>query len=253
MGLLLGSAGDDINFADITVARLQQLELWSIFAFFRSTNTAGDSRAIISKWTSGASRLFIARLSQGTAPRPLQVFINAGLRITGASVINLNEWFLMVITNDGTGNAGGLKLYTVDMNGVFLDDGVTGQHTGDQGTPTIDMEIGSIIAGTANSFLGDIDLPGYVRVEMVKDDIRQLVRRPYRTAMRHKATGVPFLFKQGIGGVNAIDWSGNGVVATVNGTPTIGDSPPVSPLAGFDEDDISEAVAALRRRFFVVT
>lgn len=230
MALNLDGVDDNVNLGDIAAARFEELQKWSVLSFWRSENLTSFDRAIIAKFSGAGNRQFLLRADR-VAPRNIQVIVRNIIVIEGGEELVANTWYLVAVVNDGTGNAGGLALYLLDMSGAFLDDNLTGTHGGDEADLTASIEVG--VRSGADFFKGDLDYPCYIQTNITRDEILSYLHQPYRTAMRHKGSGVPFFLKLGHGAVNSVDLSGSGNSGTVTGG-ALGDSPPTGPLFGFD-------------------
>ena len=222
------AVGNHIDLGNIVAAQFKRLDTWSVLAFFRVENTAGDDNNIISKWGGGANNSqFLLRVDKGAASQNIEVYTDGTLRINGGNNVALNTWYAAVVTNDGTGGASGLKLYLLDMSGTYLDDAVTGQHGSDDTDLTASIRIGER-QGPNDKLEGDAAYYCYVDRELVKNDITAYLRDPIRTAKAWEAqSGLQFLMP--LWGLHSpeIDLSAKGIVGTLTGT-TMNNDPAVT-------------------------
>ncbi len=222
-----GAANEDISLGDITTARFKDLDAWSILAFFRIENSASDDRGIVTKWAGGSETHFLLRTDAQTAPSNILMHINNGLRITGGDNIALNTWYLVGVTNSGGGGATDLTLYLVDMDGTFLDDGITGDHAGDAPGLLVPIRIGGRLNN--DNMNGDIAYVCYVDAAVTKAEVLAYRYDPIKMAKIFEAVhGVQFFIP--LLGLDSPepDWSRNNITATLSGTIIRNNMPPVA-------------------------
>ncbi len=245
---------ENISLGDITSARFLDLVAWSFLAFFRITNADAEERTVISKWSQTANTdSFLLRTDRQSAPTNMEVFIRKSLRISGGDNVALNTWYLTCVTNSGGGGATDVTLYLVDMAGTFLDDGLTGDHDGDEINLTAPLIIGG--REDADEMAGDIAYACYVDAVLTKAEILAYRYDPIKMAKVFEAVhGVQFNMPLLGQASPEPDWSRNGAVGTITGTVTRGNMPPVAlftprwatvPLI----EVATGGVAVLRRRY----
>lgn len=208
----------DITLADITAARFEQANDWSVGAFARFENFSTDERTVIVKWQ-GDARQFILRTTTGGA---VDVWTGGSNRITTTATLSLNTWYLLVVTNAGGGGANDLKAYALALDGTFTVDGESGTHGGDS-TLTAEIEIG-VRDNTGDPMDGDLGHAFYIQKTLSKSEIRGIFANPGTGIMTHKDSGVPFWLPLGLGSPEP-DYSGNANNGTLNGA-TVSDMPP---------------------------
>jgi len=211
-----------VDLGDIAACKFETAQTWTVLCFFRrTTQTSHD--VIISKWSSGPARQFYIRVASSD---DVHVYMNSGKRINGATSVTTG-WYLVAVTNDGTGGAGGLKLYTMDMLGAFIDDAVTGQASDDSNL-TETIKFGKNNSDPHN---GEIAFAACVGNEMTKEQIIEYRHNPYMVVAKQATV---HFFLPLIGGSPEPDWGGADNPGTINGTLVVGSNPPI-PLFNFDE------------------
>ena len=243
MGLNSSGAADQaIDLGDISTARFEDLVAWTFLSFFRVETTAGDDRCIVGKWASAAEQ-FIIRVDGGTAPQEIQVFTNDAQRITGGNNVALNTWYLVALSNDGGGGATAMAFSLIEMDGTFLDDELTGDHAGDSGL-TATVFLGKRENGQ-DRMDGDIALTTYVDAALSKQDKLNYLRTPHRMVAKWIGQhGVQYFIPGGLSDPE-VDLSGSGITANRDGSPTVGDNPPVGLWYGADVVSGGGAAAAV--------
>ncbi len=224
------AATDYINLGDVAAARYAVSSTWSQFVFFRQASSDSSSESIIiAKQTQPTDATLRIRINNGTAPQEVEIYMDNSEQITGPDVIALNTWYMIALTNDGTGDAGGLKLYLATMDGVFETDynPATGTALEDV-SATADVRIGQIESSGADWWDGDIAHVSYFNTEFSSAKILQYLFHPKRVAVAEGA-GCIYYLPLGYGSPEQ-DLSGNQNNGTVNGTPSISAMPPT---AGF--------------------
>lgn len=213
---------DEISLGDIAAARFEFDVAWTVLAFFRVEETATDDRCIVSKW--GAQ--FLWRIDKGTAPQNIEVYQDSALKITGASSIQLDTWYLGAVTNSGDTPTSTLTLYTFGMDGTPIDDGVTGTNTADRSlTPAIML---GRTAASSDPMDGDIGFACYVDAVLSKAEVLSYLYNPWQAQRNFQANyGTQFFLPLGFASPEP-DFSPNGNTGTVSGT-TIGEGPPAGP------------------------
>lgn len=201
---------------------------WTCGAFFRIENSATDDRSIISRWSGSHFNL---RTNAEAAPTTIEV-IKGATTITGAESIELNTWYCIVVAQSAGASNNTMTLFTMNMDGTFVDDGLTGTDGGDNAATSSD--IGSRNDGDADLMDGDIQFPFYIDgVTFARNDAINFLNRPIQTVLQH-GSNVHWLYYLGKGAVNAVDISAAQTTTTINGTPTVSDNPPVGPFYGYD-------------------
>ena len=239
------NAADYVDLGDVTAARFLETEQWTLLAFFRIENHSGDERTIISKWDGSTGNQIRFRTDrQGPSPTNMEIYFDNAIKITGGNNVVVDTWYLLCVTCDAVGDNNSGKLYLVDMDGTFLDDGLGGSFAANEGL-TAAIHIG---ARQANSdpMDGDIADVAYItNTTFTKDQISAYLRQPYRTAISF-GTDLIFYHRLGQDSTTEPDWSGNGNDGTVVGSGSvIGANPPVGPLMGFDVYNRYEVAAAV--------
>lgn len=224
MGRLFDADGTGSTFialGDIAAARFERLETWTYLTFIRVEETEGDERAFIRKGTSPEHVRF--RTVKEAASVSIDIRLGGSSRIITADLVALNTWYLIAVTNDGTGGANGGQVSVVEMDGSVTDTLFT--HSADAGlTGSVDIGVGNI-----DAFDGDIAYCAYVQKELSQREVLDYLANP-RSITRFKQTdGIPFFLPLGHGSPEP-DWSGSGNTGTVNGSPVVGEMPPVGPL-----------------------
>jgi len=230
MGLNFENAlAEYVSLGDITEARFEALKPWSTLAFFRVEDKTADDRTFISKWGStGASQQFIVRVDDGAGATEIQVFLNGVFVLgTGGDVVESDIWYLVCVTNDGTGGANSLNQYLLDMSGAFLGNDASVQHDTDNTDLTEPILISGYNSGASDEMDGDIDYPCYIQKELNKSEMVRYLFDPVGTMLKLKqGAGVPFCLKLGNLGVDSFDLSGSKNHGTINLSPSRGDNPP---------------------------
>lgn len=168
---------------------------WSTWIVFRVADTAADDRGLWSKFASGSDLQFYVRIDRGTAPQNIEVFAASTSpgRIFGGNVIQLNTWYLVGLTNDGSSSTTSLTLYTILLDGAILDDGLTGQHPSNA-TNAGDVTIGATDADSDEMF-GDVLTAGIIDGHVItRDQFVQIALEPtgmFRMAQRRIAAVAP--------------------------------------------------------------
>ncbi len=221
-------AVDYIALGDIAAARFPQLSTWTLIGFIRQTTSdATAESSFFSKWGGGGAETFRGRINNGTAPQEPEIYMAGVEVITGPDVIELNTWYMYALTNDGTGDAGQLKLYLATMDGVFDPDynPATGTCPVDEATLTTPIEIGRESGGgdTWDGVIADI---AYFTSEFSSAKILQYLRFPTRVAVA-EGGGCVYHLPFGFGSPEP-DMSGNQNNGTVNGSPSIVAMPPTA-------------------------
>ena len=176
---------------------------------------------------------FLLRTDLQGAPANIEVYTNGALSITGGDSVALNTWYCIAVTNDGTENAGGFKYYLIGMDGSIVNT-VSDQHDSDAVDLTGELSIGG--RASNDEMDGDIDYVCYIQQELTQAQCVAYSQNPYRLAqsLQTAAGNVVFFLKLGMGGINAVDLSGQATSWTVPGTLVVSNPPPVAPLFGFD-------------------
>lgn len=198
---------------------------YSVLAFARVEDVSAD-RTILSKWATGSNRNFWLYFNNGTAPVELIVGMNAdtGLLVTAQSV-QLDTWYLVVITNDGTGSVGTLTADIIELDENFLVDGDTGDPQNELGTGE-SVRIG-VRSTNADPFDGDIAHVCYVSKVISRDEKVAYLRNPWRMARVWAVSpGVEFYVPCGLGSPEP-DFT-KAVEYTIEGAPTISAMPPTA-------------------------
>lgn len=234
MGRNFDGVGDKVDLGDLaSPANFPRASAWSIIAFFRIENSAGDDRAIVSKQGSGSTtRQFSLRTDAQAAPSNLEVYHGNGflaVAIEGGDNVALNTWYLVCVTCSGAQAAGDLALYLVGMDDTYLDDGVTGDTDADATADNGSVTFGETDAGS-DDMDGDMAYVTYVNRALGKNDISAYLRDPIGTAKAWEVqSGIEYCFP--IWGAHSpeIDLSPNARVGTLTGT-TKGQDPPVDSI-----------------------
>ena len=217
--------GGHISLGDIAGARFESAVTWSLLGFARTEDTAGDDRCWVSKWNGGATRQLELRTDRGSAPQNVEVYLDGSRRINTGNIIQIDTWYLFVLANDGTGAAGGVRLWIYGMDGTEVVD-ITGTHATDDSDNTADVYLGK----TQDSFDphdGDLAWIIYVEDEVTQDDVLAYLYDPINTGLRFEAQyGVQFWLPLFGDGTTEIDWSANGNDGTVTATTAAGEDPP---------------------------
>lgn len=234
--------------ADVTSARFQQLSTWTVLAFFRIENTADDDRVIVAKWTATDNqKQFLVRTDLGAAPEPIEVFVNSNRQIAAIGSIELNTYYLVSVSNDGTGNASGLVGTVYEMDGT-QNGTASGTHDGDRSDLTGNIEIG---ARDSDPMDGDIAYVAYFNTVLTATEERAYLRNPYQLAFSKGSSGCEF-FVPCYGNVGPEPDLVHGRNFTVVGSLANGTNPPLGPFAtsylGFSA---AAAAPAAARRIFV--
>ena len=226
-------SSENLDLGDITGARFSEAADWSVLGFFRIEETATDDRCIISKWQSaGSTRQFIFRTDKLAAPSRLEVYANGGIKINGgAGTISLDTWYLGCVTQDAATDT--ITLYTYNIDGTVVDDGITGTHDTDKGTLTAPIRIGGT-AANGDPMDGDIAHVCYVDGTVTQEEVLQYLYNPVKTANYFRSKyGLQFYLPV-FGASSEPDLGGANNAVTVNGTVTSGDNPPVPISFGWD-------------------
>jgi hypothetical protein len=231
------TSNESVRISDISTARFERLETWSFLAFFRTSAIGSEERTIVGKRGTGLDQQFHIYVVREAAPSRMRVFGGGSVRITGAESIATDTWYLVAVTNDGTGGTDGITLYTLTMDGSFIDDAVTGTFSADSSDLTENIYFGIKGVDNTDDLLGDIDYPIYVDKEMSRSEILHYLYNPVRVAAMLPSDGssVEYFFKFGATGADAVDLSGKNISPTLNGTPTVANTPPALP-AFFSND-----------------
>ncbi len=229
---MVRSAGTDyIALGDVAAARFQELSAWTALVFFRMASLdASNEGTIFSKSNNSSSqRQFWIDINNGTPPQEFEVYIN-NLKVidNNVNIIDVDIWYMVALANDGTGGAGGLKLYMATMDGSFDADHnpTTGTHGGDSGTLTSPIWAGARNQAAADYWDGDLAHFAYFGSELSSAKILQYLRHPTRVAVAEGSNCIFYLPL--MGGSPEQDLSGNQNNGTVNGTPTVSAMPPVA-------------------------
>ena len=215
-----------VELGDIATARFEIGEIWTVLSFMRVGETGSDDRSIVSKFGGTNKNQFLLRTDRdSTPPTNLEVYTQANLAIAGGNNIALDTWYLIAVSNDGTGGASGMKLYSVQMDGTFLDDAATGQHTGDESDLTGLITFSETEANT-DEFAGDLDYECYIQKELTKQEILRYLHDPVGAMLRLKPNGVPYCIKLGYLGKSSFDLSGSKNHGTIFGSVSRGEDPP---------------------------
>lgn len=220
---------DLITLGDLAGAKFDKDDTWSVLGFFRIENSAGDDRAIVSKWGVTEVRQFLMATAGGTAPVPLALDMAAANRVTGGNNVELNTWYLGAAICNGIGS-GGLRMILLGMDGTVLDN-ATGDAV-DPTTQTAVIEIG-VKGATGDPMEGDIAHVAYFNITFSLQDVKDYLRAPARTVARHAGNAVFYLPLIGVS--PEPDFSPNTNTGTVTGT-TVGEGPPIGPLFGYGTD-----------------
>lgn len=222
--------GDFLSRADITTARFISAQTWTLCAFFRIEDSAGDQRGIVSKWAAGGStQQFFLRTAQGTAPQAIECTTDddAASPALIFGTVDLNTWYLVVIRNDGTGGAGGFKGDLFNMDGT-VDGGTTTTHEGDSSDLTTQIAIGHREA-TGDAFDGDIAYVAYFNTELTDAEVLAYLRNPYAVVFSKGSTGVEFFLPM-YGDASPEPELVHGRDFTSNGSQVKGTNPPLGPF-----------------------
>ncbi len=227
---------DAINMGEILTARFERDVAWSFLTFFRIENTAADDNMLISKLGNGNTVSILVKVDGQAAPGNFEIFLGgtwATEEITGGNVIALNTWYLVCVTCKGDSSSNDCTLYTLDMDGVYLDDALTGTMSAALGD-TSDVYLGLTRFQTEDAVDGDMAHASYVDAALTKREIEGYLRSPARMIAEWVPKyGVQWYVPLGIGSPEP-DFSGSGNNGIVVGTPGIGENPPTAPWYGFD-------------------
>lgn len=199
---------------------------WSCLAFFSVPSTnPGDDQVIVAKWGDSApTRQFALRIDAGVAPQEMEILTGGNSNLVAGSNVEENTLYLVCVTMDGDQSSTDLKLYLINMDGTFLDDGVSANMSSDRTDMTAPIQFG--VRGTADPLQGDIGYVSYFDRVISKNEMLAYLRDPIRTAKAIEAqSGAKFIMP--IWGLHSpeIDLSTNGVVGTVTGTVRANDPP----------------------------
>ncbi len=224
-----GTARADYDMGDPTAARFLVGSSWTSLSFIRIEDTASDESSLVTKWSSsGAQQQIMIRVAMGTAPQPIIVDHNSTRVLTGSSIIELNTWYLVAVSNDG---AGGLTLNVLEMDGTLVEDAATASLGTDTATLTSSIRFGCR-NGPNDPTTGDLAYIAYLKREIGQSEILEYLRNPAKVVHRvGGATGCEYIFPM-TAVANTHDWSGNGHVAVESLSHTEGDNPPIASLYG---------------------
>lgn len=241
------NAADFVNLGDISTARGERATAWTVLAFFRIEDSTTDDHAIISKLADGSNVNYWIKVDAQTAPTNLEIFLGgtwAAEEITGGNNIALNTWYLAAISCNGTSTANDCTLNLLGMDGTFLDNALTGTHSGDPTTMTGATHIGKRANDTGDPADGDIAYVAYVDAELSQAEILEYLHNPISAAMRFKTDYGMQYFLELNGEAVEVDISGNKNNGTTNGSPVHSENPPVGADMVFSSGHFFEFVAA---------
>lgn len=146
--------------------------------------------------------------------------------------LTTGNWYVCMVSNDGSASAGGLTASVWDMSGTVLVNAATGDHTSDAGDLTTNVWHGSF-GLTYWGLDGDIGHSCYVTTELTQAEAYDYIFDPVGCAQKWQdAYGVEWYVPMVYTTLDACgaDWSGNGNNFTDNaaGSATIGDNSPVT-------------------------
>ncbi len=223
-----------IDLGDITSARFPQGSTWSFLTFARFEELVADDRSVISKSgdIGGTDRNQInVRIDKDDDQS--EIFRNGTTRIHDGSFTYLvDTWYLIVVTNDGTGGAGGGAIWSYTLDGTIRED-ATFTMNADETTLTDPIQIGVVDSGF-DEMDGDIAHSCYVETQITKAESRSFMLNPYQQVLAWRAEGLTVeWYLPLIGESPEPDLSGSGNRGTINGSPSVGANPPTAlfPLA----------------------
>ena len=187
------------------------------------------------------------RSDAGAAPQDLEVFTNS---VNSAAVgsIELNTWYLAVVSNDGAGGASGLKVQNIHMDGTYDANG-THQHDGDDADLTQPIRIGS--RNGNDPMDGDIAYAAYFNTQLTDAETLAYLRNPYQVVFSKGSAGVEF-FTPIYGDASPEPELVHGRDFTVNGSQAKGTNPPLGPFASaYGPFTAAGAAPPVTRRIFI--
>lgn len=238
------TSGNYLSHADITDARFQYNQAWTVLAFIKAVSTTLDDTGIVCK--RNGNNQFIWRIDNGAAPTRTQVAIGStSWNLNTADFLQLNTWYLLSVSCNGSG---GLQAYVYDMDGNALVNGVTGSASSNT-TLTDIIEIGSTEAGSNDELYGWISHVCYVKQTADAGEIETYLTTP-DSQVSTWGTDVVFYLKMDAEDPAdlGIDSSGQDNHFTVHGSPTAsGDQPPslVSPGTAVDATAVGNSAVAV--------
>lgn len=244
-----------VDLGDITTARFEQLKTWSFLLFCRLANINAWKR-MCGKWAADPADQF--GITWNNLNR-LQVYYNGTLALQTANLYSANVWYMLVVTNDGTGNTNGSSLDVFTLDGTSVVSSLL-THGADAADLTNPILIGRNGLTDGFQMNGDMAYVCYTDFVVSARDMQDYILNPVMTAARFKPSGVQFFLPLN-GSSPEVDWSGNANNGTVNGSPSIVDTPPFStffsfdpgidlgggatPLEGGDSEDVATTVETL--------
>lgn len=222
------TTGQYISLGDLAGARFQRLQAWTCLCFFRVENYSGDHRTPISK-RDAQSQFHLRINSSASEPTAIQVqCAGTGATATISSQVYLNTWYMAAVVNDGTGGAGGVRLYLYNMAGTQLGN-ATGTFPASDLSPLTDIVSvgarGDASSATDDLMDGDVAHVAYLKAALTQPQVEEYLRAPAAVVARLSASAEFYLPL--LGASPEPDHSGAGHNGTVNGTLTVTDMPPV--------------------------
>lgn len=241
MGLTgTGSTSIDINYGDVAAAQFKQLEAWSVLCFQSVADMATDENNIVAKMNQ-----FRLRVEAGTPPQKVQL-LHPGATQNYSSTGTLAEdiYYMICITNDGTGGAGGARGLIYRVSDLVEIDNKTFTYDSDDADLTKDIQLGK--GGASNDpYDGEKSFFCYVGKEITPQDAKNFTKDPWGTMLSWRAEGTTVTIFSALGatsGTTEPDFSGSGNNGTISGSPARGPNPPVAPFPRYVDHDFVAAV-----------
>lgn len=221
------TTADFLSRADLTGARFLIGETWSLCAFIR-IETFIDDRMWFCKWFDTSRQQFRVRTDSGAAPQAIEVGTNNVQLTLNFGSVELNTWYMIVISNDGAGGATGISGFQYEMDGN-LTASLSDQHDGDISDPTANLLVG-VRGDVEDPFDGDIAYVAYFNTELTAAERLAYLRNPYQVVFSKGSAGVEF-FLPIYGDASPEPELVHGRDFTVNGSQVKGTNPPLGPFA----------------------
>ena len=243
---------DEVNIGVVPGALFEFDQNWTALAFVRTEGFATEEGTIFAKADIAIMQQrsqFVCRVTAGAEPQAIEVLATNdsqnGFKViaTGGLHIALNVWYLIAVTNDGSG---AYKLYTLLAEGGFspgFSSGFSRQGALDNGVNTATVINNAIDLAAPNSFgrhsssdelEGDLAFEAYFSETFSLQDIERYRSNPARVVQRKSAAfqSAPptceYFLPFGMSTPEA-DFSANAIKGKILGVPSfsIGDGPPV--------------------------
>ena len=198
---------------------------WALIFMSNSPDFSADDNGVIGNAPSSGDYNFRGRFDKGSGGENFEARTSGELSFVGSGDYDVNTWYALMITNDGTGGAGGMRKWgaTLDAIPSYIDNNLVGEHNGDPAGTLLTVNIGCSRAGGNSEYhRGSLAHIGYYEGSGLtipgQSDLEDFIANPYDFFNTHSASCIFQLDTTSTAGGQLTDRSGNGNHFPIIGT-----------------------------------